>query len=193
MNRFRGVAALLLLTSASTICRASGDEPLKGSQAMGGWQSDKPGILRHLTPGDLPAISEDVQAYSRVVSRPDGAMPQVPAGFSVEMVNVPRVIRVAPNGDLFLAESGANRVRVLRPGSAYPLSTCLRGYNLPSISVLLACRLSSLATGSCQPRVIARTRSPKQSAAPISTADSEGSCIMFAITTTAAPAKAATA
>ena len=63
MNRFRGVAALLLLTSASTICRASGDEPLKGSQAMGGWQSDKPGILRHLTPGDLPAISEDVQAY----------------------------------------------------------------------------------------------------------------------------------
>jgi glucose/arabinose dehydrogenase len=88
---------------------------------MGGWQSDKPGIVRHLTPGDLPAISEDIQAYSRVVSRPDGAMPQVPAGFSVEMVasgfNVPRVIRVAPNGDLFLAESGANRVRVLRLAS----------------------------------------------------------------------------
>jgi glucose/arabinose dehydrogenase len=88
---------------------------------MGGWQSDKPGILRHLTPGDLSAISEDVQAYSRVVSRPDGAMPQVPAGFSVEMVgsgfDVPRVIRAAPNGDLFLAESGANRVRVLRLAS----------------------------------------------------------------------------
>jgi hypothetical protein len=148
MNRFRGVAALLLLTSASTICRASGDEPLKGSQAMGGWQSDKPGILRHLTPGDLPAISEDVQAYSRVVSRPDGAMPQVPAGFSVEMVNVPRVIRVAPNGDLFLAESGANRVRVLRPGSAYPLSTCLRGYNLPSISVLTLTPRLRVALGS---------------------------------------------
>jgi glucose/arabinose dehydrogenase len=122
MNRFLGVVPLVLLTSASAICPASGDEGvLKGSQAMGGWQSDKPGIRRHLTPGDLPAISEDVQSYSRVVSRPDGAMPQVPAGFSVEVVasgfNVPRVIRVAPNGDLFLAESGANRVRVLRLAS----------------------------------------------------------------------------
>jgi len=102
MNRFLGVVSLLLLTSASAIGLASGDERvLKGSEAMGGWQSDKPGILRHLTPDDLPAISEDMQAYSRVVSRPDGAMPQVPAGFSVEMVasgfNVPRVIRVAPH------------------------------------------------------------------------------------------------
>ena len=79
------------------------------------------GTLRRLTLGDLPAISEDAQLYSRVVSRPEGAMPQVPAGFSVELVasglDVPRVIRVAPNGDLFLAESGANRVRVLRLAS----------------------------------------------------------------------------
>ena len=123
MNQFLGVGSLILLTSASSICLAFGDEAvvLRGSQAMGGWQSDKPGIRRHLTPGDLPAVSEDALAYSRVVPRPDGAMPQVPAGFSVEMVasgfNVPRVIRVAPNGDLFLAESGANRVRVLRLAS----------------------------------------------------------------------------
>src|SRR5262245_54884221 len=119
MNRFLGVVSLILLTSASAICLASADERvLKGSQAMGGWQSDNPGILRHLTPGDLPAIGEDVPAVSSVVKRSDGVMPRVPADFSVEMMasgfNVPRVIRVAPNGDLFLAESGANRVRVLR-------------------------------------------------------------------------------
>lgn len=62
-------------------------------------------------------------------------------------------------------------------------------YDLPT----LPSRLSALALGSCQPRLIARTRSPKQSAAPTSAAGAEGSCIRFAITTIAAPSKAATA
>jgi len=45
-------------------------------------------------------------------------MPQVPAGFRVvkfaDGLNKPRMIRTAPNGDLFVAESNANRIRVLR-------------------------------------------------------------------------------
>jgi glucose/arabinose dehydrogenase len=45
-------------------------------------------------------------------------MPRVPAGFKVEMfaagLTNPRIVRTAPNGDLFIAESDANRVRVLR-------------------------------------------------------------------------------
>jgi glucose/arabinose dehydrogenase len=53
-----------------------------------------------------------------VVRRPQGAWPKAPEGFEVTefatRLTEPRVIVRAPNGDLFLAESRANRVRVLR-------------------------------------------------------------------------------
>jgi glucose/arabinose dehydrogenase len=50
---------------------------------------------------------------------PMGAGPQVPDGFSAELVTTsgvhkPRVIRVAPNGDLFVADSMFGSVHVLR-------------------------------------------------------------------------------
>ncbi len=54
-------------------------------------------------------------------------------------------------------------------------------------------QLSLRATGSCQPRFIARTRSPKQRGAPTSAARPDGSCRTWAATTTAAPSRAATA
>jgi glucose/arabinose dehydrogenase len=53
-----------------------------------------------------------------VVPQPQGALPLVPAGFKVqkyaEKLTNPRMLRTAPNGDLFVAESKANRIRVLR-------------------------------------------------------------------------------
>ena len=46
-------------------------------------------------------------------------MPAVPPGFRVELwatgLDMPRTLRTAPNGDVFLAESGAGRIRVWRP------------------------------------------------------------------------------
>ena len=45
-------------------------------------------------------------------------MPKVLAGFSVSVFaqgfKQPREMKIAPNGDIFLAESGAGRVHVLR-------------------------------------------------------------------------------
>jgi glucose/arabinose dehydrogenase len=73
------------------------------------------------------------------VPRPDGAWPRVPAGFKVALfasglVN-PRMARVAPNGDLFVAESRANRVRVLRDadsdGKAEVIQTFAEGLRQP--------------------------------------------------------------
>jgi mono/diheme cytochrome c family protein len=63
---------------------------------------------------------------AQVVPIPTGARPQVPDGFSVELVTSalrkPRVIREAPNGDLFVADTMFNAVHVLRisPGGAKP-------------------------------------------------------------------------
>lgn len=53
-------------------------------------------------------------------------MPQVPLGFTIELfadgLSGPRIIRTAPNGDIFVAETRAGRVRVLRAadGAAKP-------------------------------------------------------------------------
>src|SRR5436305_996448 len=82
---------------------------LAGQGAAGDWTTDAPGVRHHITPADLPQpyATRSVDAGSRVVKRPDGALPNVPAGFKVEeyaagLAN-PRLIRTAPNGDLFVA------------------------------------------------------------------------------------------
>ena len=53
-----------------------------------------------------------------MVPRPDGAWPKAPAGFQVQQyatdLHNPRKIVTAPNGDIFVAESGPGRIRVLR-------------------------------------------------------------------------------
>lgn len=111
----------LLVSAMDFGLAAEPGAPLKGKEAMGGWNVDKPGVRRLLTAHDLPPVETENQALAEVVANPGGAMPHVPAGFAVEIVasglNVPRVIRTAPNGDLFVAESGANQVRVLRAAS----------------------------------------------------------------------------
>jgi glucose/arabinose dehydrogenase len=90
----------------------------KGEAAYGGWQDDKPGVRRLLRPEDLPPVAKPTYAVAQVVRMPDGALPHVPDGFSVQLVtselHKPRVIRVAPNGDLFVADSMFNTVHVLR-------------------------------------------------------------------------------
>src|SRR5262245_38576453 len=56
--------------------------------------------------------------FGSVVSRPDGAMPKVPAGFTADIFvdNVPgaRWMEYAPNGDLFVSQPSQNAVMVLR-------------------------------------------------------------------------------
>ena len=99
---------------------------LTGSAAFGDWRQDKPGVKRLLTPHDLPAISTPTYGKAEIVPMPAGAKPAVPPGFSVELVTSglvnPRVSRVAPNGDLFVADSMSSTVRVYRipEGKAKP-------------------------------------------------------------------------
>jgi glucose/arabinose dehydrogenase len=126
----RIVAATLALLASGNVVRAPAEESneqlLKGKAAFGGWQQDKPGVKRLFTLKDLPPTGNSTSNWVEVVPAPAGAKPQVPVGFSVDMVTSglagPRVIRVAPNGDLFVADSASNTVRVLLvpAGSAKP-------------------------------------------------------------------------
>lgn len=89
---------------------------------MGDWTTDAPGVRRRITTADLPKPFESRSVFNgpRVAKRPEGAMPKVPAGFKVEEFATgfrnPRLIRTAPNGDIFLADSRSNMIYVLRQG-----------------------------------------------------------------------------
>jgi glucose/arabinose dehydrogenase len=118
--------ALLLLLTAS----AYSDVPvLTGKAAFGDWKADRPGVRRLIKPSDLPQpfVTESASNFAGKGEMPEGAKPKVPQGFTVEMVasglTSPRTIRMAPNGDFFVADSRANEVRIyrMRDGSAKPV------------------------------------------------------------------------
>ena len=123
-----GVAAASLALVLLTSPRAQ--EVRTGADAFGTWESDAPGVRRHITPADLPPPSHtendpeapDFENMANVVPAPEGKMPDVPAGFTVQVfasgLNQPRLIRTAPNGDIFVAESGSGRVLVFAADSA---------------------------------------------------------------------------
>lgn len=100
--------------------QATADKALTGSAAFATVQNQKPGIFRKLTPADLPLpnATPGVANFAKVVPRPEGAMPQTLPGFSVSLfasgLNTPRAMKQAPNGDVFLAETGASQIRVYR-------------------------------------------------------------------------------
>jgi len=91
-----------------------------GKAALAGYRDDGPGVRRRLTIADLPApfASPSVRRAPHVVTRPSGVELHVPPGFRVDSfaseLDDPRLLRVAPNGDVFVAESNQGRIRVLR-------------------------------------------------------------------------------
>ena len=122
-HRLRLAVLTFILLAAST---APGDDAkpaartLTGKEALGDWTTDAPGVRRKITVDDLatPYDTPSANNHPRVAPRPEGAWPKAPEGFEVTEfatgLDQPRVIVRAPSGDLFLSESRANRVRVLR-------------------------------------------------------------------------------
>jgi glucose/arabinose dehydrogenase/cytochrome c2 len=84
------------------------------------WQRQAPGAQHHFKVADLPKPYETTSAGNgpQVVAAPTNATLAVPHGFTVKLfakgLENPRLVRTAPNGDIFIAETGRNRIRVLR-------------------------------------------------------------------------------
>jgi glucose/arabinose dehydrogenase len=120
---------------------ADGGKLLKGEGAYGDWREDSPGVRRLIAPADMPKpyATKSVDNDAHVVSRPNNAWPQALPGFKVDQIvtglNEPRLIRSAPNGDLFVAESRKGRIRVLRgiaaDGRAQTVETFATGLTRP--------------------------------------------------------------
>src|SRR5712671_8209169 len=120
------LVAIGLLAPARIVAQATQQltELLQGRAAFTDWSADRPGLRRHIRPTDLPPsdLGASFSNGVRITRRSASQKPVVPPGFKVSLfaegLDEPRLIRAAPNGDIFVAESSADRVRVLRPSDA---------------------------------------------------------------------------
>lgn len=121
--------AALLAGGAGAATAADSGAVLTGPAAFGDWHKDAPGVVRHITLGDLPGpnVTPSASNGPQGGARPADATPKVPPDFSVQLVasgikGGPRAIRFAPNGDLFVADSYTGDVTVFRihSGKAKP-------------------------------------------------------------------------
>ncbi|HEX3738102.1 MAG TPA: PQQ-dependent sugar dehydrogenase [Terriglobales bacterium] len=84
------------------------------------YRYESPGTVRHITIKDLPQpfATQSATNGPKVVARPENAWPKTLPGFKVNLfasgLTNPRIMRIAPNGDIFLAETSAGDIKVFR-------------------------------------------------------------------------------
>jgi glucose/arabinose dehydrogenase len=144
-----------------TLIAQSDTKTVTGQAAFADWDKQQPGVRRKITVADLPApnTAEAVNNTAHLIVKPADAWPIAPAGFKVTLYaggdarpmqrsenrqhmeasggtfTMPRLIRTAPNGDLFLADSGAGTIFILRgvgaDGKAAQIETFATGLDHP--------------------------------------------------------------
>ncbi|HVJ09025.1 MAG TPA: sorbosone dehydrogenase family protein [Acidisarcina sp.] len=126
-TRWALALASLALLSSTDPAGWAGPRPADGASPaakhkspFADYSQQAPGVRRKITLADLPEPNpaESIDNGPNMVPRPADAWPKAPAGFKVSLyatgLDRPRLIRTAPDGDLFVAESEAGRIRVLR-------------------------------------------------------------------------------
>lgn len=118
------IAAAFVLTDAARtqgVSVPATNLVLEGRAVYSYWSSDNPGTRRHIKESDLPPpyASRSLANGLALVRKPPDAQLTVPPGFEVKLfasgLDQPRLLRVAPNGDIFVVESWAGRIRLLTP------------------------------------------------------------------------------
>lgn len=108
----------LLLISATWLTSCNGQVKKSEKEAL----SQQPANVVKTAIGDLtlppPFATQSATVRSSIVDWPAGKMPVAPKGFTVskfaDKLDNPRWIYVAPNNDIFVSESAADRLTVLR-------------------------------------------------------------------------------
>jgi glucose/arabinose dehydrogenase len=111
------IAYLTSLTGKTAVPKAA--EPVSGNDNLD-WRKDAPGVLHRVTVADLPKpfATDSAGNSARYVAPSADFLPKAPAGFNVSLfskaLDGPRNMRTAPNGDLYVVESGKGRISVFR-------------------------------------------------------------------------------
>jgi len=123
----------IMLAAVMVAAAALGDQ-----SAFSDFRRERPGVVHKITVADLPApgATRAVQNPPTVVTRPATAKPETLPGYTVTLYadgfNNPRIIRTAPNGDLFVAQSQPGTVKAIRGGAkAQDVETFATGLNRP--------------------------------------------------------------
>ena len=137
MRAFVVVCALATLFAPAVV---PAQQVSTGQAAFADWDQQQPGARRRITLADLPEPrpQEAGNFTPHLIPRPQDAWPQAPAGFKVTLFaggdaapmqradnkqnmelsggtfTMPRLLRAAPNGDIFVADSGAGSLIILR-------------------------------------------------------------------------------
>ena len=112
-----------LLIAAALIATPGRGPTLTGQAAYGDWRTDAPGVIRKITPADLPRTSAAAAGRPAPASRrPAGRRAEDlrPASRSPSSPSwkARASCASAPNGDIFVAESGAGQVSSCAPPTA---------------------------------------------------------------------------
>ncbi len=98
-----------------------GPPPAPPANGVADWKKDAPGRMHRVDLNKLPAPFSTTSAFQfpRVVEKPATAKLNVPKGFKVDVFasegfQGPREMQLAPNGDIFLVETNAGRIKVLK-------------------------------------------------------------------------------
>ena len=123
----------ILLAAVMVAAAALGDQ-----SAFSDFRHERPGVVHKITVADLPppGATRAVQNPPTVVTRPATAKPETLPGYTVTLYadgfTNPRIIRTAPNGDLFVAQSQPGTVKAIRGGAkAQDVETFATGLNRP--------------------------------------------------------------
>ncbi len=113
------IAYLATLRSVLEMTPRQDTSKITHPRTAGDWQNDAPGVHHRIDLANLPPDFATVSAGNppRTVDQPAGAALSVPAGFRITKfadVTAPRLLRTAPNGDIFIAATTLGEIRVLR-------------------------------------------------------------------------------
>src|ERR1700741_2740819 len=134
------ILQVIMALSPASLLPAYAQQIVTGQAAFADWNQQEPGARRKITLADLPdpRPQEAVDNTPHVIPRPEDAWPIAPAGFKVTRYaggdavpmqradnkehmqlsggtfTMPRLLMTAPNGDMFVADSGAGAILILR-------------------------------------------------------------------------------
>ncbi len=114
------VTAVFVAGATGPVGAADAGDARPAASPFSDFRSEHPGNSHRITAADLPEPYASASANNPAskVRRPPNALPSAPPGFAVnvfaENLLAPRAMRTAPNGDIFVAESSAGRIRVFR-------------------------------------------------------------------------------
>ena len=128
-QRWKIITYLRTLENSHTPAKTAATAPATAAEKLNAplpsppfvdFRVEEPGKIHKITVADLPEpyATKSSNNGPDIVARPEGAWPKAPDGFKVEQfatgLDNPRLMRTAPNGDIFLAETEAGNIKVFR-------------------------------------------------------------------------------